>query len=365
MLNVFLLVPELTQPEAEPARLLATSLPRDIFTVTVGVLGPTTGYAAEELRAAGLTVESVPFRHSLDLSGASRLRRVVQDAAPAVFHTFGSDAARVARLVTSSDGEDGNIPRFVVSAGAAPGNGLGGWLAARQVRRADRVIASTRDEAKRYRTLGVKTERLTRISPAVPIPEKADADKFFSEQELPVGARVIVASGRPECGSGARDAIVAFDMLRYEVRDLYLVVTDAGAGAGGLEHFGRSLAFDDFRIRFVEQPWRATAAILNATQVWVTSFHGGYEDALRGMAAGKPVIAWDRPDLSEIIENDRTGYLVPIGDKAALASRARSLLNDPALAAMIGETGRVRASERFSVLRMVEQFGRVYLELAG
>ena len=67
---------------------------------------------------------------------------------------------------------------------------------------------------------------------------------------------------------------------------------------------------------------------------------------------------------AEVVEDGATGYLVPVGDRAALAAQARALIDDPATAARLGEAGRDRAAERFSAAKMIEQFARVYAELA-
>jgi glycosyltransferase involved in cell wall biosynthesis len=364
-LSIFLLVPDLSpHGEAAPARLLAAALPRERFHVALGVLGPADEPAAEELRGAGAAVHSLPIRHFLDVGGARRLRQVIHEAAPAVVHAWGPTAARLARLVVAPvDG--GNVPRLVVSAAADPGSGFGGWLATRIIRRADRIVAATWAEGERYRRLRVSTERLTRIAPAAPPPApEPDRAAFCRPLNIPPDSRIIVTGGKTEAGGGVRDAFVAFEMLRYQMNDLYLVVCGAGPEAAALEQYGRSLAFDDYRIRFVPDAERA-AAVRLAAVAWVTRARGGVEEALGAMAAGKPMLGWENADLAEVVEEAVTGFLVPPGDRAALAEKTRNLLSDPGYAGRIGGAGRSRAAERFAPDRMVEQFARVYAELAG
>jgi glycosyltransferase involved in cell wall biosynthesis len=245
------------------------------------------------------------------------------------------------------------------------------------IRRADRVIPTTWADGERYRRLGVPAERLTRICPAVPeAVAEPNRDETLKSLGIPVGSRFIVTDGQLEHGSGPKDAIVAFDMLRYEANDLHLVVFGARAGTSTLEQFGRALAFDDFRVHFADAnqnlfhaepplpPVSRATAIRLATAVWVTAPHGGTDEVLEAMMASKPVVAWATPDLTEIIDDGMTGFLVPVGDKAMLAAKARLLIDDPELAAWMGKAARTRAIERFPVGRMIEQFGRVYTELA-
>src|SRR5262249_31521369 len=108
---------------------------------------------------------------------------------------------------------------------------------------------------------------------------------------------------------GPKDAIVAFDMLRYDAKDLYLVVFGAGAEAPALEQFGRSLAFDDFRIRFAPGDWNRASGVRLAEAVFVTSPSGGVEEALEAMAAGRPVVGWRTPELTEIVDDRATAVL--------------------------------------------------------
>lgn len=345
--------------------LLAASLPRGRFAVAAGVLGPATGAAADALRAAGVPVTALPIRHPLDLRGMRRLRETVREVNPAVVHAFGPTAVRAARLVLSRRGE-ANTPRLVASSATITGGGIGGWFAARQLRRADRVIATGWAEGERYRRLGVRGDRLTRINPAVAPPAEApDRGAFCRDVGVPPESKLIFAGGRLDAAHGVKDAVIAFDMLRYESPALQLVLTGDGPDRKVAEELGRALAFDDCRICFSGPRPDVAAAIHLAEMVWVTCERGGEHLALRAMAAGKPVIAFQTPELAEIIDDGETGYLVPRGDRAAIATKAHVLLAYPENAARMGEAGRRRAAERFGVTRMAEQHARVYGELSS
>jgi glycosyltransferase involved in cell wall biosynthesis len=364
-LNLFFLASDLgTTGAAEQLALLAGALPREHVSPTVGVLGPARGPAADALRAAGVPVVACPIRGVLDFSGMRWLRRAVVAANPAVVHAFGPAAVRAARLVLARTAE-GNFPRLVASAAAAPGGGLAGWLARRQLRLADRVLATGRAEGERYRRLGVRGERLTRISPAAPPPDEApDRAGFCRDIGAPRGSMLIFAGGHLDAAHGVRDAVMTFDMIRYESAALQLVLTGDGPDRAAAEDLARALAFDDNRVRFSGPRADLPAATRLAEMVWVTCARGGEHLALRAMAAGKPVVAYHTPELEEVIDDGTTGYLVPPGDRGAIAAKSHALLADPALAAKLGEAGRARAAERFGVAHMAEMHARVYQELA-
>src|SRR5207253_11247891 len=132
-----------------------------------------------------------------------------------------------------------------------------------------------------------------------------------------------------------------------------------------LEEFGRALMFDDFRIHFAGSRADLPAILPHAGMVWITHDCGGVALALEAMAAGVPVIGWKTAELAEVIEDGQTGYLVPPRDRAKLSAKSYSLLDDPSVRAKLGAAGRVRVAEHFSARHAVEQFARLYDEVAG
>ncbi|MCS6864947.1 MAG: glycosyltransferase family 4 protein [Gemmataceae bacterium] len=362
--SLFLLVSDFPSgANWDQVQLLATELSQARRPVVVGVVGSAIKPTADALRATGVNVETMVIRHPFDLRGIRRFRSVLRAAHPDVIHAFGPTAVRLIRWVVTRRGEM-NAPRWVASDVAHPGSGWKGWLTTRLLRQADRVIASGWAEGERYRRLGVRSERLTRIHPAAPPPGEAPNRADFCQAiAAPDNATLIFAGGQLDALHGVKDAVTAFDMLRYESPALYLVLTGSGPDRTVAEDYGRALAFDDFRIRFTGERPDLPAVTQHAALVWITRAWGGAHLALRAMAAGKPVVAYHTPELAEVIDDGITGFLVPPGDRAAIAAKSHVLLSDPELAARMGAAGRHRAGERFSPARMVEQHSRVYQEV--
>jgi glycosyltransferase involved in cell wall biosynthesis len=85
------------------------------------------------------------------------------------------------------------------------------------------------------------------------------------------------------------------------------------------------------------------------------------------MAAGKPVIATNGGGVPEIIEDGKTGILVPMGDVQAMAEAIRRVLANPALSEDMGARGRERVRDHFTIgrkARKVEAVYRVMFSLA-
>jgi glycosyltransferase involved in cell wall biosynthesis len=85
--------------------------------------------------------------------------------------------------------------------------------------------------------------------------------------------------------------------------------------------------------------------------------------ALDAMAAGLPVVASSVGGVPELIEDGRTGWLVPPRDVEALASRLRLLLNNLELRLAMGTAAQTRVRDHFSLAQMTDNFRKLYDEL--
>jgi glycosyltransferase involved in cell wall biosynthesis len=106
--------------------------------------------------------------------------------------------------------------------------------------------------------------------------------------------------------------------------------------------------------------------LLRASDLFVhPSREEGFSNAiLEAMAAGLPVVACDVGGNPEAVVDGETGRLVPSRNAAAFASAVAELLADPEKRKAMGEAGRFRATERFSLDRMVGEMESLYDSLA-
>jgi glycosyltransferase involved in cell wall biosynthesis len=78
------------------------------------------------------------------------------------------------------------------------------------------------------------------------------------------------------------------------------------------------------------------------------------------MACAKPCVSTRVGGVPEVVEDGRTGLLVPPRDPAALAEALTTLLGDRARARKMGESGLLRARERFSLVATVDKIESIY-----
>jgi glycosyltransferase involved in cell wall biosynthesis len=104
------------------------------------------------------------------------------------------------------------------------------------------------------------------------------------------------------------------------------------------------------------------SALLSIMDVFVLpSLSEGLSIALlEAMAAGKPVIATNVGGNPELVVDGETGFSVPPRDVDALAAKLCLILEDTDYARNLGENGRKRVQEKFSLQAMANNYQQLY-----
>jgi len=107
--------------------------------------------------------------------------------------------------------------------------------------------------------------------------------------------------------------------------------------------------------------------VLSAMDIFVlsSSTEGLPVTVLEAMCAALPVVATRVGGIPEVVEDARTGLLVPPRDPPALKAAIESLLRDRARARAMGDAGRERVLDRFSVGAMARRYEALYDEVRG
>jgi glycosyltransferase involved in cell wall biosynthesis len=165
---------------------------------------------------------------------------------------------------------------------------------------------------------------------------------------------------------GHEDLVEAAESVCRKIPDaLFLLVgRDAGAMPAVRDRIA-ALGLEKHVI--LAGPRADTKGILAASTLAVHPSHqeGFPNTVLEAMAAGKAVVAAGAGGTVEAVEDGRTGILVPPRNPEALAEALLRLLRDPACARRMGEAGRARVREEFSLEKMVRSYENLYDELTA
>ena len=146
-------------------------------------------------------------------------------------------------------------------------------------------------------------------------------------------------------------------VLSLKRRGLDFLVRIVGAGPlrEALHRQVQALSVTD-RVEFVGQREDIPSLLADATFLVHTSDSEGCPNAvMEAMACGRAVVATGVGDTSSIVEHQKTGFVVPCGDDAALVERMVTLIADRELCRRMGEAGRRKAEREFGLDRLVSE----------
>ncbi len=239
------------------------------------------------------------------------------------------------------------------------------WFAGRLRRNATKIVAVSEAVAQwlREESLG---DSLAVIHNGVDAPERFPDRKHARRKfELPAEATVFGLFSQLVAHKGAIDFVRAAHQTALSDPDLWFLI----AGRGPASFVGRlRRAIEDGpaaqRIRVLPpQPeiWELLAAVNVAaiTTLWPDPLP---RVVMEAMAAARPVVGYGGGGVPEMVVDGETGLLCQPGDIGGLTRAIVELAGDEALRSRLGEAGRRRAKELFSVERHVDQMEKVLRE---
>ena len=223
------------------------------------------------------------------------------------------------------------------------------------------LLTQFRVPAERVRLVwnGIDTERFAQ-------PPAADVvARFRSEQGIAPGAPVIGGVGRLASGR-----VKGFDLLleaAVRVKEQFPNLRVIIAGEGPRRQFLEE-KIDQFGLRSCARLIGAVDDVripLAAMDVFVfpARWPEGFGLTLvEAMAAARPVVATQVGAVPSIVEDRRSGLLVPVERPDALAAAIVRLLGDRPGAERLGQQARQRVREAFSLDSMVDGIEAIYRE---
>lgn len=179
----------------------------------------------------------------------------------------------------------------------------------------------------------------------------SDGQRIRRAYSISVGSLVIGSVANIVPKKGYDILIRAVAKARQEINDLVCLIVGADERGlqRGLERLGASLGLDG-RLCFAGFQ-HDVFPYLDAMDLFaLASVEEGFGIVLlEAMACAKPVLATRVDGPPEIVEDGRTGLLVPPGDPDAMAHALVELLNDPERRARMGKQGQERIETVFGL----------------
>jgi glycosyltransferase involved in cell wall biosynthesis len=345
---------------------LLQGLDRSKYAPTLCVLEA--GEVIPEFRSLGLPI--VFLRRNLpryDISRFLHLLRLIQQVRPRMLHAFLDVAnfyAGMAGLLTS-------IPVVISERSANPqpfSNPVDQLISAIMMRRASLAVANSRAGANLLvRLHGLQPEKITVIYNGLD-PTSFDGDRYPRETRQSLGLHpdvpVIGIIGSMYPAKDHANFFQAIDTLRRQCPlGFQVVCVGSGPTLAPTVELARSLGLEEFTVFTGKRT--DVPDIMAALDILVSSsrYEGLPNVIMEAMAARKPVVATAVGGSPELVAQGTTGFLAPPRNPSVLADKIQTLLENTDMAARMGEAGRLRVEQEFSLAKMIRGTEAVYQSL--
>jgi glycosyltransferase involved in cell wall biosynthesis len=214
--------------------------------------------------------------------------------------------------------------------------------------------------------LGMDPERaagIVAVPNGIDVPEPLEAaerERVRERHGVPHRSPLVLAAGRLTQQKDFATLIDAAAALRGRLPGVTFIVAGEGELRADLE--------ERIRARGLQEEFRLPGNLLElrdlmqAADLFVLSsrWEGLPLVLLEAMAAALPVVGTRIKGLTDVVEEGRTGLLVPPGDAAALADALADLLGSAERRLLWGRAGRARIAAEFGLDRTVAALDRLY-----
>jgi glycosyltransferase involved in cell wall biosynthesis len=325
------------------------------------LISPENSELGKRAQARGVTVHNVS-PHFSRISAAFKISELTKTGQFDIVHANEAHAVTSAWLARTHH----RLP-FVISrrVGYPIRNSS---IALSRYQAAARIIPISGWVAEKLASAGVSSEKITVVYegveiPRLPTPEVRRAARALwgvSDDSLLLGCVGVLL---PDKG---QDLLIrALAELRTEFPQTRLLLAGDGPDQSRLQQLATTLGISDAVVfaGFV----KAMDPVYAALDVFLfpSRFEGLGTSLLSAMSYAVPSIAFHCCAFPEIIEDQKSGFLVETGDETALRNATATLLRDPAQARQIGKAARARIEQNFSAAKMVEAMIQVYESLVA
>ena len=326
--------------------------------ITSTVIAPPDTPLLQKAAEAGLATRAFAFRGEWDVPALWRFGALLKELNADIVHAHDAHAVTLAAVGGWRAGCRRVATRRVDFALK------GGW----KYRRMDRVVAISNAVRAVCMKAGLPEAALPVVYSGV------DPDRFSHltrkkeyREELGIGRKtdVILNVAALTDHKGQEYLLQAFQTVLLRRPDTKLLIAGTGELEADLKHLAEQLAIAD-KVAFLG--FRDDVGLLyDLCDVFAMSSHleGLCTAVLDAMAMERAAVVTAAGGLPELVEDGRTGRVVPARDPAALADALSELLDDYKKRTRMGAAARQRLLKHFTVDAMVDGNVRVYRELLG
>jgi glycosyltransferase involved in cell wall biosynthesis len=305
----------------------------------------------------GIPVTNLSCRGDHDLRFAWQLKKFLNASRPDLVHCH---SRRGADFVGGWAAKSAGVPAIL---SRRVDNPEPAWTARLRYRPYQKVIAISENIASVLISNGFDEGRLVVIRDAVDVGSvnaEPDDAALFREFDIANSAFTIAVVAQLIPRKGHRFLLDVLPGLCAEHPYLKVVFFGAGDSEATLRALSRKLGlsatvkFAGFRHDLDD--YLAAFDVL----VHPAEREGLGVAMLKGAAAGLPVIAFEIAGATEAVVHGKTGVLIPPGDLTGLQNALELMIEDPTLGKELGEAGRQRMQDDFSIGTMVESHIDLY-----
>jgi len=316
---------------------------------------------AQQIRETGVPVTDLHMKSAGRFSAPLRFWQLLRRERPLVIHNWLYHASLMGRIL----GRLAGIPVIVTALHSVH---LGSPLRERLHRWTGRLDDRTIMICNFLRQLeaGPPSRYVTIYNgvPTLQFPSPDTARSHLREAlHIPSESIIALTTGRLHPDKGHADLIPA--VARLITRNPHLHFVWAGDGEQR-QYLEQQLRNQELTSHVHLLGSRADIPdLLAASDLFVMPSHweGASLAILEAMSAGLPVIATAVGGTPELISDGETGLLVPPREPDVMAHTLLTLLEQPERAARLGQNGRQRVAERFTIAQMFAQNEALYKQL--
>jgi len=223
------------------------------------------------------------------------------------------------------------------------------------LKRSDAIIAMTQESVAELDRIGYPPARILKVTNGIPVA------RWTSHHARSAETVVVAYAGRLSPEKGLPDLLHAWHAIKpRRTRQATLRLIGDGPQATELRHLVCALGLGE-AVEFVGHRTDVAAELVAADLFVLPSYAEGNSNAiLEAMSCGLAIVATRVGGAAIQLGRQGERFLVPAGDRQALADALLELIEDDGLRLRVGAQMRARIERLFAIERIAETYEQAY-----